>query len=184
MTKGRRSDEMRSPAFRRLTNPLRCALELRNGASVSATDAHERENAPVAHANELADRRVSLWNEPVAARRRQLIAELWAEVGAHLLQPPREMRELAVRPGIGLTARLEARGHAALEARMTTAYEQFVASGTFTFRSRGNADRVADAVTFNSEVVCGDGEVATLGLEFLVPAPDRRIRSEFQFIGT
>jgi hypothetical protein len=175
---------LRSLAFRRLTNPLRCALGLRNGASVSATDAYERENAPVTHANELADSHVSLWNEPVAARRRQLIAELWSEDGAHLLQPPREMRGLAARPGIGLTARLEALGHAVLEARARSAYEQFVAPGTFIFRSRGHADRVADAVTFNSEMVCGDGEVAALGLEFLVPAPDRRIRSEFQFIGT
>jgi hypothetical protein len=81
----------------------------------------------VTDAKELADRYVNLWNEPDAARRRQLIVELWTEDGAHLLQPPQEMCELAARPGIGLTAGLDARGHAALEARVTSAYEEFVA---------------------------------------------------------
>ena len=57
-----------------------------------------------------------------------MIAELWTEDGAHILQPPQEMREIAARPGIGLAARLEARGHAELEARVASAYEHWVGS--------------------------------------------------------
>jgi hypothetical protein len=40
------------------------------------------------------------------------------------------------RPGIGVTATLEARGHAALAARATSAYEEFIAPGELSFRRR------------------------------------------------
>jgi hypothetical protein len=132
--------------------------------------------------NELADRYVALWNEPDRDRRSQTVAELWTEDGAHILQPPQEVREIAARPGIGLAARLEARGHAALEARAASAYEEFIAAGQFTFRRRDNVQRLADVVKFNWEMVSKDGEVAGVGLEFLVLAPDGRIRRDYQFI--
>jgi hypothetical protein len=64
--------------------------------------------------NEIADRYVALWNEPDPDARRAAVAQLWTEDGAHILQPPQEIGEIAARPGIGLTARLEARGHTAL----------------------------------------------------------------------
>jgi hypothetical protein len=132
--------------------------------------------------SELADRYVSLWNEPDPDRRRQLIGELWSEDGAHFLQPPEEMLGIAARPGIGLAATLEARGHAALEARATSAYQEFVAPGAFSFRRRGHARRVADVVTFRWEMVSAEGEVAGVGLEFLLVGPDGRIRRDYQFI--
>jgi len=132
--------------------------------------------------NELADRYVTLWNEPDPDRRRQLIEELWTEDGAHVLQPHREIREIAARPGIGLSARLEAHGYTALEARATSAYEEFVAPGAFSFRRRDNVERVDDVVKFNWEMVSRDGEVAGVGLEFLVLGPDDRIRRDYQFI--
>jgi hypothetical protein len=132
--------------------------------------------------SELADRYVALWNEPDPDQRRQLIEELWTEDGAHLLQPPKEIREIAARPGIGLSATLEARGHTALEARATSAHEAFVASGTFRFRRRDNVERLADIVKFNWEMVSTDGEVVGVGLEFLLMAPDGRIRRDYQFI--
>src|SRR5262245_41819444 len=131
---------------------------------------------------ELADRYVALWNEPDPDNRRQLIAELWTEEGIHILQPPREIREIAARPGIGLTAMLEARGHAALEARATSAYEEFVAPGSFSFRRRDNVERVGDVVKFNWEMISTGGEVAAVGLEFLILAPDGRIQRDYQFI--
>jgi hypothetical protein len=81
-----------------------------------------------------------------------------------------------------LAARLEARGHAALEARAASAYEEFIAAGQFTFRRRDNVKRLADVVKFNWEMVSKDGEVAGVGLEFLVLAPDGRIRRDYQFI--
>jgi hypothetical protein len=132
--------------------------------------------------NELADRYVALWNEPDPDRRRRAIAELWADDGVHILQPPQEVREIAARPGIGLTASLEARGHAALEARATSAHEEFVAPGEFSFRRRDTVERLADVVKFNWEMVAGNGEVAGVGLEFLVVAPDGRILRDYQFI--
>jgi hypothetical protein len=61
-------------------------------------------------AAELAERYVALWNEAEPDRRRRMIAELWTEGGEHILQPPEEIRELAARPGLGMTAILEARG--------------------------------------------------------------------------
>ncbi len=46
---------------------------------------------------ELARRYVAAWNEPDAVRRRAAIQGLWAEDGAHVLQPPQEIREAAAR---------------------------------------------------------------------------------------
>jgi hypothetical protein len=132
---------------------------------------------------EIADRYVAMWNEPDPDRRRAAIAELWTEDAAHLLQPPHEMREAAAAPGIGLTATLEARGHAALERRATSAYDQFIAPGEYTFRRRDDADRIADVVKFHWEMVAAEsGDVAAVGLEFLVLAHDGRIRLDYQFI--
>jgi hypothetical protein len=144
-------------------------------------DRQERRD-PMTDTNEFADRYMSLWNEPDRERRRQLVAELWAEDGAQILQPPQEMREIAARPGIGMSATLEARGHAALEARTTSAYDGWVAGEGFHFRRRDNVDRIADVVKFNWEAVSADGEVAGGGLAFLVLAPDGRIRLDYQFI--
>lgn len=132
--------------------------------------------------SELADHYVALWNEPDPDQRRKLIEELWTEDGAHILQPPQEIRDIAARPGIGLSATLEARGHTALEARATSAHEEFVASGAFRFRRRDNVESVADVVKFNWEMVSTDGQVVGVGLEFLVLAPDGRIRRDYQFI--
>lgn len=67
---------------------------------------------------ELADRYVALWIEPDADRRRAAIRELWPRGGVHLLQPPRELRDAA--SALGLVSMMEARGHDALEVRVTT----------------------------------------------------------------
>jgi hypothetical protein len=131
---------------------------------------------------ELADRYVALCNEPDTDRRRATIAELWTEDGVHILQPPQEIRDVAARPGIGLTARLEARGHAALEVRATSAYEEFVAPGEFRFRRRDDVERLDEVVTFRWEMVSRSAGVAGVGLEFRVIAPDGRIRTDYQFI--
>src|ERR671910_137000 len=87
-------------------------------------------------AAELAERYLALWNEPDAERRRRLIAELWTEDGRHILQPPQEIRGIAARPGIGLTAILEARGYEEIEARVASAYEHWVGSEGLSFRGR------------------------------------------------
>ncbi|GAA1618542.1 hypothetical protein GCM10009733_013560 [Nonomuraea maheshkhaliensis] len=130
---------------------------------------------------ELVGRYVAVWNEPDAESRRKAVAELWTEDGVQILQPPREIRETAA--ALGLTPVLEARGHEALDVRVTRSYDEFVAPGKFFFRPRNNADRLADIVKFTWEMVpTGGGEPAGVGLEILVLDEDGRIRTDYQFI--
>jgi hypothetical protein len=129
---------------------------------------------------ELVDRYVAVWNEPDAAARRKLITDLWAEDGRHLLLPPEELRGRAA--GLGLTATFEARGHTELAERARIAHENFVAPGEFRFRVGDNAARLHDVVKFGWEMVSNDGEVAAVGLEFLVLDSAGRIAVDYQFI--
>jgi hypothetical protein len=77
----------------------------------------------------------------------------------------------------------EARGHDALDVRVTRAHEEFVAPGTFVFRPRGAATRVQDVVTLRWEMVpASGGEPAGAGLEVLVLDAEGRIRRDYQFI--
>ena len=129
---------------------------------------------------DLVARYVALWNEPDADRRRAAVPALWAAEGAQLLEPPEEIASVAA--GLGMTPSLRATGHAALVDRVARAYEEFVAPGTYRFRARGVPARLDDVVTFRWEMVAADGEVAAVGLEFLVLGADGRIRLDYQFI--
>jgi hypothetical protein len=130
----------------------------------------------------LVERYVGLWNEPSPEARRIAIRELWSETGAHILQAPIELRETAGRIGFALPT-LEARGYAALEARVTTAYNEFVGSGQYAFRARPNAARLDDHVKFNWEMISKrDGEVAAVGLDVFVLDAQGRIIADYQFI--
>ena len=130
----------------------------------------------------LAEKYLALWNEPDADRRRRMIAELWTEDGRHILQPPREIREIAAQPGIGLTAILEAQGHEAIEARAASVYEHWVGSEGLSFRGRDDADRLGDVVKLHWEAVARDGTVVAVGLSILVLAADGRIERDYTFI--
>jgi hypothetical protein len=136
----------------------------------------------IREAEHLADRYVALWNEPDTERRRRVIAELWTEDGSQILQPPQEIREIAASPGIGMAATLEARGHAELEARAATSYEQWVGSDGLSFRRRDDVDRLHDVVKFHWEAVSQDAPVTAVGLVFLILATDGRIRRDYVFI--
>src|SRR5690242_11733608 len=129
---------------------------------------------------ELAARYVALWNEPDAARRRAAVAQVFAEDAAHRLDPPQEARELAA--ALVVTPIFEARGHADLEARVTRAYEEWVEAGGFSFRPKAGAVRNGDAVKLTWEMVAQDGTVAAVGHDFLLLAPDGRVRLDYQFI--
>jgi hypothetical protein len=131
---------------------------------------------------ELARRYVAVWNQPDAELRRKAIRDLWTEDGAHILQPPQEIREAATRLGFTSTI-LEARGHDALEVRVARSYQEFVAPGEFTFMPRDNADRLGNVVKFSWEMVrTSVGEVAGAGLEILLIDEDGRIKADYQFI--
>ena len=129
-----------------------------------------------------AEKYLALWNEPDPERRRWMIAELWTEDGSQILQPPQEMREIAASAGLGMAATLEARGHAELEARAATSYEQWVGSAGLSFRRRDDVYRLHEVVKFHWEAVSPDGEVTAVGLVFLVLGTDGRIRRDYVFI--
>ena len=146
------------------------------------SEAIARPETRTKEAEQLADRYRALWNEPDPERRRRLIAELWTEDGSQILQPPQEMREIAASPGIGMAATLEARGHAELEARAATSYERWVGSDGLSFRRRDDVDRLHDVVKFHWEAVAPNGEVAAVGLDFLILATDGHIRHDYTFV--
>ena len=133
-------------------------------------------------AAELAEKYLALWNEPDADRRRRTIAELWAEDGRHILQPPQEIRAVAAQPGIAMTAILAAQGHEEIEARAASAYEHWVGSEGLSFRGRDDAERLVDVVKFHWEAVAKDGQVVAVGLNFLVIAADGRIERDYTFV--
>jgi hypothetical protein len=131
--------------------------------------------------DELFKKYVELWNEPDAARRRERVRELWAKDARQMLKPPTEVLEVAA--GLGMTATLEARGHDELETRVTRAYDEFVGSGGFGFRGRGEPDRLGNVVKFRWEMVAADGgDVAGVGLEVLELDEEGRISTAYQFI--
>jgi hypothetical protein len=131
---------------------------------------------------QLTEKYLALWNEPDADRRRRMIAELWTQDGRHMLQPPEEIRAIAARPGIALTATLEARGYEEIEARAASVYEHWVGSEGLSFRVRDDAQRLGDVVTFHWEAVAEDGQVSGVGLDFLVLAADGRIERDYTFV--
>jgi hypothetical protein len=131
---------------------------------------------------DLVERYVAVWNEPDAEARRAAIEHLWADDGAHILQPPQEIRDTAASIGF-VSPTLEARGHAELEIRVTRAHEEFVAPGEYVFRGRGDAVQLGDAVRFGWEMVpVGQQQPAAVGMEFLVLDARGRIRLDYQFI--
>jgi hypothetical protein len=123
-----------------------------------------------------------MWNEDDPETRRAAVCEIWAADGAQILQPPQELLDEAARIGF-VNPVLEARGHDALEARVTRAHEEFVASGEFRFRPRDEGMRVGDVIKFGWEMVpARGGEATAAGLEFLILDAQGRIRLDYQFI--
>jgi hypothetical protein len=134
---------------------------------------------------DLIDRYVALWNQPDADARRKAIRELWTEDGAHvLLSPPQEIREAAARMAFPAPS-LQMHGHEALDARVTGAYQEFIARGEFSFRAGRHAARLGNIVTFSWEMVpIGGGEPAGAGPDILVLDDDGRIQADYQLIPT
>ncbi|GAA3771681.1 hypothetical protein GCM10022403_003700 [Streptomyces coacervatus] len=133
---------------------------------------------------DLADRYMAQWTEPDAAERRAAVERLWAADGTHVLQPPVEIRESAA--GLGFRhPTLEAQGHDAIEIRVASSYERFVAKQGITFRARPDAMRLQGLVRFGWEAVSAEsGEVVGGGSEILVLDDEGRIRTDYMFPGT
>jgi len=114
---------------------------------------------------QLADRYVAVWNETNAEARWRAITELWVADGLHYV------------------GTREARGHDALEQRITGSHEKNVRDGGRRFRAVKGARALRDVVTFFWEMVPADGdEVVATGLEFLIVDADGRIRVDYQFV--
>ena len=126
--------------------------------------------------HELAERYTAVWMEPDGDRRRKAIAELWSEDAIHFLQPTQEVYEAAA--GRAVNPTWQVRGHDELDARVASAYEEFVATGQMSFRLRGGAKRLGDVVTWRWEGVSPGGEVLGAGLEFVILAADGRIATD------
>ncbi|MEV4351492.1 hypothetical protein AB0J83_44110 [Actinoplanes sp. NPDC049596] len=130
----------------------------------------------------LTTRYVAVWTESDRKRRRAAVEDLWSPDGVHVLQAPQDMRQAAEHLGFARAA-LEARGHNELELRVTRAYEEFIAPGTFTFRPQGDAGRLHNVIKFRWQMVSRtDNEVAGTGLEILILDPSGHILSDYQFI--
>ncbi len=111
------------------------------------------------------DRYVALWNEPDGEIRRRTIEELWAPDGANYTQS------------------MQAVGYDALDIRVTSAYEDYVGSRKYIFRSHLPAVGHHGAVKVNWEMVSvPEEEIASIGIEFLILDDQGRIASDHQFI--
>lgn len=107
---------------------------------------------------------VAVWNEPDPDVRRQWIADTWSE-RASLFNRIKEYH-----------------GHGGIEAAVQRSYDLFGSRG-FLFRPREEPVSHHGAVQFKWEMITGaDGDVDSLGTQFLVLDGDGRIRLDYQFI--
>lgn len=116
-------------------------------------------------AQDFATRYAAVWNESDAETRRAAIVRLWRPDGAHFIKER------------------EARGHAALEQRITGSHDKNVRQNGNRFRARPGAQRLRDVVTFTWEMLpAGADTLLALGLEFCVLDAEGRIITDYQFI--
>ena len=121
-------------------------------------------SGPGPELNALAERYVAAWNEPDAVVRRRLVEELWVPEGANF------------------TKGNEWHGYESLEARVRGAHEKWVRDGGCLFRTR-SADSHHDAARIVWEMVSiANGQVVSIGQEFLLLDGNGKIREDFQFI--
>jgi hypothetical protein len=118
---------------------------------------------PPRELSDIVERYVAFWNEGDADRRRGRLAELWAEDATFL------------------SATVERRGSAGIEAEALDTYAAYGARG-FVFRSANVTDGHHDAVRMGWEMRPKDGgEMAAAGLALLLLNEEGRIRRDYQF---
>ena len=132
---------------------------------------------------DFAERYIAVWNEPDADLRRRRIAELWAPGGGQVLvDPPEEVRAAAHYHQFAVPP-LEVRGYEALDARVSRAYENFVAAGEYRFvAGEAPARLLPHVVSVPWAMVSVTGEHAGGGVNVLELDGDGRIQVDFQFI--
>jgi hypothetical protein len=130
------------------------------------------------------DRYVAQWNEPDPATRNALIRELWAPDGIQVLvDPPQTIRDAASALAFPVPP-LEVRGYGALNARVSRAYEMFVAPGGHVFEAAKEPLLLLSNVLSIrwSMVSTRTGEALGGGLDILALGDDGRICTDHQFI--
>jgi hypothetical protein len=133
---------------------------------------------------QLIDRWIAQWNEPRPDERRRLIREMWAEGGYQVMvNPPQGIRETAAQYGVPAPS-IEIRGHDALYARVTRAYEMFIADGEYGFEQQGEVVRHAGAAVALSWVMRSraDGSIVGSGLDVLTFGPGGLVSTDHQFV--
>ena len=110
----------------------------------------------------IAGRYAAVWNEPDPGRRRAAIAGLWAPDGAEFVEG------------------IQFRGLEELDARVTGAHQEFVASGRYVVSIADDVARHDDIVTCTIQLTAPDGEVAWAARVFLVLGRDGLIREDYQ----
>jgi hypothetical protein len=133
---------------------------------------------------QLIDRWVAQWNEPSPEERRRLIQDVWTEDSYQIMvNPPQGIRETAGHYGTPAPP-VEIRGHDAMYARVTRAYEMFIADGEYIFEKQGEVVRQAGAAVALTWVMRSkaDGSIAGSGLDVLTFGPDARVRTDHQFV--
>jgi hypothetical protein len=108
------------------------------------------------------DTYLSMWNEPDAAARAEIIRTAWAEDGAYT------------------DPMLEATGHDALGAMVDAVQAQFPGQR---FRRTTAIDAHHDLVRFGWELAAADGTVTVAGIDVGVLGPDGRFHSIAGFFG-
>jgi hypothetical protein len=110
-------------------------------------------------------RYIALWNEADANVRRRTIEDLWGPEGANYTQS------------------MQAVGYDDLDVRVTSAYEAYVGTGKYTFRSHLPPVGHHGVVKVTWEMVTvPEEEIASIGIEFLVLDDQGRIASDHQFL--
>jgi hypothetical protein len=115
--------------------------------------------------DDFVDRYVAMWNDRDAEQRKKTIAELFTHDGANY------------------TRSLASHGLDQLQARVTAAYDHYVGTGDHIFRLATTPSAHHDVMKLTWEMVRVDtGDVAQVGLEFLVLDDEGRIRCDYQFL--
>lgn len=116
-------------------------------------------------AQDLANRYAAVWNEANATARRAGVAALWHADGVHWV------------------GTREARGLAALEARVADAWRKNVHDNGHVFRAVQDAQALRDGVVFHWEMIRPETQrVVAVGLEFLQLDETGLILRDYQYI--
>jgi hypothetical protein len=101
------------------------------------------------------------------------------------VDPPQEIRDAAANLAFPIPP-LEVRGHDGLNARVSRAYDMFVAPGEHAFEAAGEpAVLLPGVLTVRwSMVAVGARQVVGGGLDVITLDGDGRIRTDHQYIGT